>query len=405
MPAFDRQLIPLEDRGPLRVMFLITSMPVGGAETLLVNLVRGMNTERFWPSVCCLKSRGPLGDELAEDLPVFHDLIRHKYDLRVLSRLTRLFRERRIDAVVTVGAGDKMFWGRLAARMAGVPVVLSALHSTGWPDSIGRLNRLRLMTRWTDGFIGVAKAHGKHLIECERFPAEKVHVIPNGVDVARFHPLNRGDALRRELSIAPDAPVIGIVAALRPEKNHALFLRAASVVRNRIPTTNFVIVGDGPERGALEQLTRELNLAEAVHFLGNRSDVPDVLAAFDVFALTSRIEANPVSILEAMASGKPVVAPLVGSISESVSDGETGFLTEPGNVQQVADRLAELAGDPQQALRMGRAGRAVVVEDWSLERMIEGYERLITTIYLKKCRSDGSVTHGGVPALARGSSR
>jgi glycosyltransferase involved in cell wall biosynthesis len=401
MSTVERKLIPLEDRGPLRVMFLNTSMPVGGAETLLVNLVRGMNTERFWPSVCCLKSRGPLGDVLAEEVPVFHDLIRHKYDLFVLSRLTKLFRERRVDAVVTVGAGDKMFWGRLAARLAGVPVVLSALHSTGWPDSISRLNRARLLTRWTDGFIGVAQPHGRHLVEREGFPAEKVHVIPNGVDVARFHPLNEGNAVRRELGLAPDSPVIGIVAALRPEKNHALFLQAAKIVRDRIPAAKFLIVGEGPEREPLEQLTRKFNLGDAVHFLGNRSDIPDVLAAFDVFALTSRIEASPVSILEAMASGKPVVAPRVGSISESVDDGETGYLTEPGNVQQVADRLAELAGDPQRARQMGRAGRAVVAGHWSLERMIEGYERLITSIYRNKCRTAGPESPTELPGLTR----
>ena len=200
------------------------------------------------------------------------------------------------------------------------------------------MNRARLLTRWTDGFIGVAQAHGRHLIETEGFPAEKVHVIPNGVDVERFNPMHNGEAVRRELGIAATAPVIGIVAALRPEKNHDMFLRAAKIVRDRIPEARFLIVGDGPEREALVQLTRELDLGDAVHFLGNRSDVPEILAALDVFALTSRIEANPVSILEAMASGKPVVAPRVGSIDESVSDGETGFLTEPGNVQQVADR-------------------------------------------------------------------
>ena len=395
MPIVGRKLIPLEDRGPLRVMFLITSMPAGGAETLLANLVRGMNSERFWPSVCCLRSRGALGDDLADDVPVFHDLIRHKYDPRVLPRLTRLFRDRRVDAVVTVGAGDQMFWGRLAARRAGVPVVLSALRSTGWHDSIGRLNRARLLTHWTDGYIGMAQAHGRHLIEAEGFPAEKVHVIPNGVDVERFNPMQGGEAVRRKLGIAATAPVIGTVAALRPEKNHALFLRAAKIVRDRIPEANFVIVGDGPQREALVQLTGELDLGDAVHFLGNRSDVPEILAALDVFALPSRIEASPVSILEAMASGKPVVAPRAGSIDESVSDGETGFLTEPGNVRQVADRLAELASDRERARRMGQAGRAVVVDHWSQERMIEGYERLIATIYRRKC-------HAGRPAAPSG---
>ena len=244
------KLLPLDDRGPLRVMFLITSMPVGGAETLLVNLIRQLDRERFRPSLCCLKSLGPLGETLAAEIPTFHDLIQHKYDARVVRRLSRLFRAERIDAVVTVGAGDKMFWGRLAAWHAGVPVVLCALHSTGWPDAIGRLNRSRLLTRWTDAFIGVADTHGIHLVEKEGFPAHKVCIIPNGVDTGRFHPLRDTTALGRELGLRRSVPTAGIVAALRPEKNHELFLRAAARVRARIPEAQFLIIGDGPERPA-----------------------------------------------------------------------------------------------------------------------------------------------------------
>src|SRR5438105_2241077 len=111
-----RNLNPLDDRGPLRVMFLITSMPVGGAETLLVNLMRGLNRERFVPSLGCFKSLGPLGEAMAAEIPAFHGLIKHKYDFGVVRRLANLFVDQRIDAVVTVGAGDKMFWGRLAAH-------------------------------------------------------------------------------------------------------------------------------------------------------------------------------------------------------------------------------------------------------------------------------------------------
>jgi len=171
---------PLKLARPLRVMFLVTSMPVGGAETLLAALVRQLDRRWFAPEIGCLKERGPLGEELAAELPVHHDLLAHKYDLRIWPRLVRLLRERQIDAVVTVGAGDKMFWGRLAARRVGVPVILSALHSTGWPDGVGRLNRL--LTPITDGFIAVADSHGAFMIAEERFPAEKVFVIPNGVD-------------------------------------------------------------------------------------------------------------------------------------------------------------------------------------------------------------------------------
>ena len=356
MPSRRRKLIPLADRGPLRVMFITTSMPVGGAETLLVSLVRRMDRERFAPSLCCLKSLGTLGETLVDEIPTFHDLIHGKYDFGVALRLARRLRHERIDAVVTVGAGDKMFWGRIAARLAGVPVVCCALHSTGWPDAVTRANRLRWLTRWTDAFIAVAEPHGRHLVDFEGFPADKVHVIPNGIDVDVYRRVGQVQAAHRMLGIDPAVPLVGIVAALRPEKNHELFLQAAARVRERIPSAQFLVIGDGPERDRLEKLADELELFAAVHFLGNRTDVPELLAALNVFVLTSRMEANPVSILEAMASGKPVVAPRVGSIAESVIDSKTGFLTDPGDLDQVVDRVVELLSDRALARRMGQGG-------------------------------------------------
>jgi len=380
-----RQLVPLADRAPLRVLFAVTSMPVGGAETLLVNLIRRLDRDRFAPQLCCLKEPGPLGEQLAEEIPVHSRLLVHKYDLRVLPRLVRLFRRQRIDAAVTVGAGDKMFWGRLAARIARVPVVVSALHSTGWPDSVGRLNRI--LTPWTDAFVGVAGAHGRHLIENERFPADKVHVIPNGVDVEQFRPRPaRTAALRRELGIPADAPVCGIVAALRPEKNHEMFLHAAAIVRDRLSDARFVIAGDGPMRNRLETLTGRLNLSESVHFLGTRSDVPELLSMFDVFALSSHNEASPVSILEAMATETPVVATRVGSVAESVDHGVTGLLVESGEADRFAESLLAVLTDKDRSRPMGRAGRKRVVAHASVQRMVEGYQDLICEIYESKCR-------------------
>ncbi len=400
-----RKPIPRADRGPLRVMFVISSMPVGGAETLLVNLVRKLDRERFAPQLCCLQALGPLGEVLSREIPTFSHLIGGKYDVGVLFRLTRLFRQQRIDAVVTVGAGDKMFWGRIAAWMAGVPVICSALHSTGWPDVIERPNRWRLITRWTDAFIGVAPSHGRHLVDVEGFPERKVRVIPNGIDVARFSLAHDAAALRRALNIDPRTPLAGIVAALRPEKNHTLLLRAFERVRNEIPAAELLIIGDGPERKSLERLSAELGLTGVVHFLGNRQDIPELLSAIDVFVLTSKMEANPVSILEAMASGKPVVAPRVGSIAESVADGRTGFLTEPGNEAQVAERLVQLLGNPSVAAQMGQGGRAAVAEHGSLERMVDGYEELLTEIYDRKAnrgkRATVSAKKGGGVAAPR----
>ena len=364
-------------------MFVITCMPVGGAETLLVNLVRRFDRRRILPELCCLKYLGPLGEVLAAEVPTFTGLLAHKYDLAVLGRLTRLLASRRIDAVVTVGTGgDKMFWGRLAAWRAGVPVILSALHSTGLPDRVELPNRL--LAPLTDAFIAVAHAHGHYLARHEGCPAHKVRVIANGVDTSRYRPLPADPRLRAALQLPPDKPVVGIVAALRPEKHHECFLRVAQRVRQQVPECHFLIVGDGPRRAPLEAYAQELGLAGAVRFLGTRHDVPELLALVDVFLLTSHMEANPVSILESLACGKPVVAPRVGSIAETVRHGTSGYLAPPGDEAALAAHVLDLLGDPARARQMGHAGREHVVQHASLESMVEGYTRLIEEIYDRK---------------------
>ncbi len=372
---------PRTDREPLRVMFLLTSMPVGGAETLLANLVQRMDREQFTPEICCLKERGPLGDVLSRSVAVHSDFTRCKFDVSVLGKLTRLMIQRRIDAVVTVGCGDKMFWGRLAARRAGVPVIASALHSTGWPDGVGRMNRW--LTPITDAFIGCARSHGEHLVSVENFPSGKVHVIPNGIDVERFCPEDDKDVLRKQLHLPTDVPLATIVAALRPEKNHRRFLDAARLTLQEAPDAHFTIVGDGDLRNELETYCQSLGIQDAVHFLGNRSDIPELLRASDAFLLTSDNEAAPVSIMEAMACQLPVIASDVGSVHEMVLEGRTGFLV-PTDASAFARRLVFLMQDANLANQMGREGRAHVVKNASLDVMVDGYQQLINQIYDEK---------------------
>lgn len=376
-------LNPIPDRGPLRVLFLTTSMPVGGAETLLVDLVRKMDKERFRPELACTKDLGLLGEALAGEIPTHCNLLTNKTDVRVLTRLTKIMRSRRVDAVVTVGAGDKMFWGRLAAHFANIPVVCSALHSTGWPDSVGRLNRW--LTPITDAFIAVAGAHGEHLVNYERFPKKKIHVIPNGIDVERFRlDTTARQRLRNEFKCSSETRVFGIVAALRPEKNHAAFLRAAEIVRRNRNDVQFWIVGDGEERSALELLQQKLGISNCVRFLGERGDIPLILSALDCFVLTSDNEANPVSILEAMSVGLPIVATHVGSVAESVLHGETGFLVPPRDIEAIARSLNEICQDVNKARLMGKKGRTHVVANGSVQHMVNGYESLIERIYSQK---------------------
>ena len=364
-------------------MFVITCMPVGGAERLLVELIRGLDRSKFLPELCCLKYPGPLGELLAKEVPAFTGLLSHKYDFGVLRRLTRLMRSRRIDAVITVGTGgDKMFWGRLAGWFSGAPVICSALHSTGLPDRVEFPNRL--LAPITDAFIAVAESHGVYLTQHEGCSARKVRAIPNGVDTRVFHPRWPDPALKKELGLEDDAPVAGIVAALRPEKNHELFLTSAKRILQDVPGARFLVVGDGPQRAQLQARAKELSIADSVDFLGTRNDIAGVLSVMNVLLLTSHMEANPVSIMEAMSGELPVVATNVGSVSETVLDGRTGYLTAPGDADEIASRVIELWGDPQKAAQMGRAGREHILAHWSLDGMIEGYQDLITQIYNSK---------------------
>lgn len=398
-PAKHR-LLPLDDRGPLRVMFVITTMPVGGAEKLLVELIRGLDRSKFIPELCCLKYLDVLGEVMAREVPTYTNLLANKYDVAVLPRLVKLLRHRRIDAVVTVGTGgDKMFWGRLAARIAGVPVICSALHSTGLPDHVEFLNRL--LTPVTDAFVAVAEPHGRYLAEHEGCPRKRVCVIPNGVDTERFRPRGSNPELRASLGLKLNTPVVGIVAALRPEKNHELFLQAAADIRRRVPDAQMLVIGDGARRSMLEALSRDLGTTDCVQFLGTRHDVPELIAEMNVVALTSHMEANPVSILEALSVERPVVAPRVGSIPETVHDGRTGYTFEAGNRQQLVDRVVHLLQEPATAARMGQAGREMVLEQWSIAHMVRGYERMMADIYTAKAaraeRRSPPVMQGGMP--------
>ncbi|MCA9135789.1 MAG: glycosyltransferase [Planctomycetales bacterium] len=385
-----RPVVSRKKRGPLRIQFVITSMPVGGAETLLVNMLRRMDPDVVLPEVVCLKDRGPLGEEIAEEFTVHSDLIGGKWDIGVLPRLSRLMHRRQVDAVITVGAGDKMFWGRLAAFIAGVPVIASALHSTGWPDGVGRLNRI--LTPITDAFIAVADSHGEFLNRFERFPKHKVHVIRNGVDCDRFCRSDKNRAeVREELGLGTETQLVGIVAALRSEKNHAILVRAAEKLRDSHPDLHWMVVGDGPERETIERLATELCVQDRIHLLGTRHDTPRLVSALDVFTLCSLNEASPVSILEALACEVPVAATDVGSVSESVISDQTGVLFESNDASGMAEAIGGLLDDQSTRKRYGKTGRELVLRTGSLESMVNGYERLVTTLYDRSCVQESAL--------------
>ena len=238
--------------------------------------------------------------------------------------------------------------------------------------SLGRIDRL--LMPWTASVIAVSRGHAEYLRREEGIDETRLRVVYNGVDPARFATADepsRREAERRSLGLPVDAPTVGIVAALRPEKNHEALLRI--LVREDLRDVRLVIVGDGTRRQELERRARDLGLTDRIVWAGWRDDVVGVLAAIDTLVLPSHpnVETFPLCVLEAMAAGRPAVATAVGSLDEMIVDGETGWLVPPDDDDALATALAEAARRPDERSRRGEAARRRLREHFDEAQMVE----------------------------------
>jgi glycosyltransferase involved in cell wall biosynthesis len=268
--------------------------------------------------------------------------------------LLRLLRGRRIDILHAHLFGSNV-WASVLGPLARVPAVIA--HEHMWAYSEGGMRPFidrEVIARFADAFIAVSHEGRRRMIEIERIPEDSVVYIPNGV--AKL-PAGDGAAIRTELGIPADAPLIGSVGHLRSEKAFEVLIEATARLRERSPDANVLIAGEGPEREMLEGLRSRLGLDGAVHLPGARSDIPDVLAALDVAVCCSDFEGGPLSVMEYMGAGLPVVATRVGGLPELVQDGETGILVEPRDPAALADAIRGLLADPDRRHELGSAGR------------------------------------------------
>jgi glycosyltransferase involved in cell wall biosynthesis len=363
---------------PIRALFVVPHLAAGGAERHVSTLLPRMDPARFTPSVVCIGWDGELFADLSATGVATRALwLRKRQAGRAVRELISIMRREKPDVVVVSGRNAEIL-GRVAARLAGVAHTIMWVHHASEILPRGIVHRTvdRALNRWTSGYFGVAEAQRRFLVHERGYPDDKVRIIHNGVDAALFDVTTRRDVLA-EIGFTEGDPVVGILGALRQEKDHETFLRAARVVLDEMPRAKFLIIGDGPCRAQLEALCSELRIAPNVHFVGMRRDVDRMLCAVDVFAMTSTTECFPMALLEAMACARPVVCTAVGGITEIVNDGETGYLVPPKDPAQIAARLLRLLSDPQTARGMGLAGRHRVEAEFGLDRSVEGAQRAI----------------------------
>lgn len=369
--------------GPV-VAHVVHSLETGGLENGVVNLVNTAGLH-FRHIIVCMATAGALRARLNPAVEVVTIGKRSGHDLAAVVRLVRLLRAIR-PAIV-----HSRNWAALdaipAARLAGVGVIVHGEHGREATDPegrSGRRNRIRrLIHPLVTQFVTVSSDLERWLIGAVRLPARKVTAIPNGVDLARFGHSDRQEA-RRSMGLPDGSLVVGTVGRLDPVKDQAGLLRAFADLLPAHPEAWLMVVGTGPCREDLLGLAARLGISDRVRFLGERLDVPLVLAAMDLFVLPSIAEGMSNTLLEAMASSLPVVATRVGGNSELIEEGINGRLVPSGDPGALAAAIGSYLDDSHLRALHGKASRDRVAGSFSLERMSEAYVNLYSRLLARR---------------------
>jgi len=363
---------------PLKTLFLIDELDIGGTEQQILELVRRIDRSRFEPVVCCFRHGAKAREIESMGVRVVHEPKSLKADPGLVLRLARLMRRERFDIVQTYLWGANT-WGRLAARLAGVPHVLASERNVDiWEERYKQVLG-RWLARTTDRIIANSEAVRRYLLD-HSIPPAKVVTIYNGVNFDRFRTPCDPAVRRRELSLPPDAILAGTVARVEPAKDHATLLSAFSLIADRTPRLHLAIVGGGTELDRLRDRARDLGVADRVHFTGPRTDAAEWLQSVDFSVLSSVKEGLSNTVLESMAAGRAMVATDVGGNAEVILEGETGYLVPPREPQALADAIARLAGSEERIRAFGLAGRERVHDLFSVERMVERTQDLYLSL-------------------------
>ncbi len=362
------------------VVHILSSFQVGGQERVAYDLAISQLRAGWRVTAVSLEPPpdGPLADEFrAAGIGVARVArSRRGVDPVLILRLARWLRRHDAELVHTHNR-MALIYGAPAGRLAGARMVHTK-HGKN-PKGGTRLAAGKLAARCVDAFVAVSPVTATVARERNEVDERRLMVIQNGVELGRFHPDASARArVRRELGIAADAWVVGTVGRVAAEKNQALLVRAMAPLVG--PDVRLIIAGDGPLMAQLSALVDTLGVAGFVHLLGVRRDVPEILNALDVFALSSDTEGLPLVVLEAMATGLPVVSTSVGGIPAVLDDGQTGFLVPARDEAALRDRVAALTADPAGSRACGDGARSAAITRYSADRMQRAYLELYARV-------------------------
>jgi sugar transferase (PEP-CTERM/EpsH1 system associated) len=357
---------------------VIYSLEIGGAEKLAATIGAHLDRKKFRPVICALDADGPLADELRQREIPYHVLWRKGIEAGVLARLYRCFRQEKARIVHTHQFPQLLF-SLLPARLAGAKVVHTEHEFYTYRDHPWARRLFRQLSRFCSALTVVGPEVARYYTEELGIHRRRIHIIANGVDLHQFN--FETEAARRRLELSTDDVVFGIVGRLEPEKDHRTLLQAFRALVDHRKAARLLIIGDGSLRGELESHSRSLGLERNVTFLGARTDIPELLAALDVFVLSSVHEGVPLSVIEAMGAGKPIVATDVGGMRLLVKPSINGLLVPAANPAALAAAMENLAANPALRREFGVHSRRMAHDSFSVSTMIERYQEIYEAVF------------------------
>lgn len=372
----------------IKVLQLVEDLNIGGAEKVIEDISLGLDSQKFDILVWCLSKGGSIADKLQKEGTQVYILgISSYFNPLNIFKLTKLIKETNPDIVHTHGYFASVI-GRIAAIFAGIPVLITHVQSMYWDYTKRNIWIEKFLSRFTAAIICCSEAVQDFVTIYEKIDPSKTIVIYNGVDIGKFHNFNNTPTAKIEFGIEPSTSLIGTVSSLTPLKGHTYLLQAVPQILETFSSTKFLFVGDGRLKDELQKQAEDLNISSNVIFMGIRNNIPEFLNALDIFAHPSSIrEGLGISILEAMATERPVVATNIGGIPEVVVNGKTGILVPPQNPEALASAVIDLLKNPEKVQEMGKMGKLRVEEKFTTKKMISEIENLYRNLLIEKKES------------------
>lgn len=361
--------------GQIKVVHVVPSFMTGGMENGMVNLINRMDPISFYHIICCLTKAGPISKNIVNPNVEICELNKAPgKNNKLLKRLFYFFKKKSPDIVHTRNWGG--IDGIIPAKLAGVKVIIHGEHGRDINDPKGELRRRlwarRLISPLVNKYLTVSEDMSQWLVNTVRINPKKVMTIVNGVDTEKFSPENAA-LIRNKYGVDKFKFLIGTVGRLDPIKDQATLIKAFAILAQSYKFISLLIIGDGPCRKELESLVDRLNIRNHVSFWGELNNVADIYKLLDVFALSSIGEGMSNTILEAMATGIPVVATDVGGSKELISDSKNGFLVPPQDPYTLANCLEKYIENPDLKALHGNTGRKLSISLYNMPKMVSQY--------------------------------